>query len=367
MLRLLVSAGGTGGGVYPALAVVAALGARAEVLWVGSEGGMEAPLVKRANIALESIPAAGVHGVGARRLPMNLLRLAQGFRASRRIVRRYRPDVILLTGGYVGVPVSLASGRIPKAVYVPDIEPGLALRLASRLADVVAVTAEETRRHLPARKPIRVTGYPTRPDLRTMGRADARRSLGLAVDQPVLLAFGGSRGARSINHAIWDKLPDYLDRAQLVHIIGELDWPKAAPIQAGLSAEQRRRYHAFAYLHDEMGAALASADLAVARAGASTLGELPLFGLPAVLVPYPHAWRYQKVNAGYLESHGAAVIVADEALGESLLPAVSGLLSDARRLAEMSRAAQGLAHPEAAQAIAREVEILARSRGTADD
>jgi len=298
---------------------------------------------------------------------MNLLRLTQGFRASCRIIRRYQPDVILLTGGYVGVPVSLASGRTPKAVYVPDIEPGLALRLASRLADVVAVTAEETRRYLPARKRVRVTGYPTRPELRTMEQADARRSLGLAVDQPVLLAFGGSRGARSINHAIWDKLPDYLDRAQLVHIIGELDWPKAAPIQAGLSTAQQARYHPFAYLHDEMGAALASADLAVARAGASTLGELPLFGLPAVLVPYPHAWRYQKVNAEYLKSHGAAVIVADEALSQSLLPTVSALLSDPRRLAEMSRAAQALARPDAARAIAREVEILARSQGATND
>jgi UDP-N-acetylglucosamine--N-acetylmuramyl-(pentapeptide) pyrophosphoryl-undecaprenol N-acetylglucosamine transferase len=353
--------------VYPALAVVAALGARAEVLWVGSEGGMEASLVKRANIALESIPAAGVHGVGARRLPMNLLQLAQGFRASRRIIRRYQPDVILLTGGYVGVPVSLASGRIPKAVYVPDIEPGLALRLASRRADVVAVTAEETRRHLPARKRVRVTGYPTRPELHTMERATARRALRLADDQPVLLAFGGSRGARSLNHAIWDRLPDYLDRAQLVHIIGELDWPKVAPIQAGLSERQRARYHAFAYLHEEMGAALASADLAIARAGASTLGELPLFGLPAVLVPYPHAWRYQKVNAKYLESRGAAVVVADDVLAESLLPTAVGLLSDTRRLEEMSRAARALARPDAAAAIAHEVVMLARGQGATDD
>ena len=353
--------------MYPALAVVAALGARAEVLWVGSESGMEAELVKRAHIAFESIPAAGVHGVGARRLPMNLLRLAQGLRASRRILRRYRPDVILFTGGYVGVPVLLAGGRTPKAVYVPDIEPGLALRLASRLADVVAVTSEETRRHFPGGKRLRVTGYPTRSDLRTSGRADARQSLGLAVDEPVVLAFGGSRGARSINHAIWDKLPDFLDRAQLVHIIGELDWPKISQIRAGLTQAQQARYHAFDYLHDEMGAALAAADLAVARAGASTLGELPLFGLPSILVPYPHAWRYQKVNAAYLESHGAAVVVADETLGQTLLPTVTGLLGDPRRLEEMSRAVRILARPDAARAIAHEVELLAQPRGAADD
>lgn len=328
---------------------------------------MEAELVKRAHIAFESIPAAGVHGVGPRRLPMNLLRLAQGFRASRRIIRRYQPDVILLTGGYVGVPVSLASGRIPKAVYVPDIEPGLALRLAGRLADVVTVTAEESRRHFPRGKRVRVTGYPTRPDLRASGRADARRSLGMAIDEPVVLAFGGSRGARSINHAIWDKLPDFLDRAQLIHIIGELDWPRISQIRAGLTEAQRVRYHAFDYLHDEMGAALAAADLAVARAGASTLGELPLFGLPSILVPYPHAWRYQKVNAAYLDAHGAAVVVDDQTLGETLLPTVTNLLGDPRRMKDMAHAARGLARPDAAMAIAHEVERLARGRGAADD
>jgi len=112
---------------------------------------MEASLVKRAGIAFESIPAAGIHGVGLRRLPANLARLAQGFRASGRIIRRYQPDVLLLTGGYVGVPVSLAARRTPKVVYIPDIEPGLALRLLSNLASVVTVTAKETREHLPAR------------------------------------------------------------------------------------------------------------------------------------------------------------------------------------------------------------------------
>jgi UDP-N-acetylglucosamine:LPS N-acetylglucosamine transferase len=116
-----------------------------------------------------------------------------------------------------------------------------------------------------------------------------------------------------------------------------------------------------------MGAALAAADLAVARAGASTLGEFPLFGLPSVLVPYPHAWRYQMVNAAYLEARGAAVVVPDEALGRSLLPTVTSLLMDASRLENMSRAARELAHPDAAQAIAHEVEALAQGRGDARD
>jgi len=327
---------------------------------------MEASLVKRAGIAFESIPAAGIHGVGLRRLPANLARLAQGFRASGRIIRRYQPDVLLLTGGYVGVPVSLAARRTPKVVYIPDIEPGLALRLLSNLASVVTVTAKETREHLPARKRMVVTGYPTRPDLRASDRGEARRRLGLRADQPVLLASGGSRGARSINEAIWARLPEFLEMAQLVHIVGELDWPRITEATASLTPVQRSRYQAHAYLHEEMGAALAAADLAVARAGASTLGELPLFGLPAVLVPYPHAWRYQKVNAAYLETHGAAVVVSDALLKEDLLNTVEGLIRDRERLAAMSSAARGLARPDAARTIADEVEMSARLRGTAD-
>jgi UDP-N-acetylglucosamine--N-acetylmuramyl-(pentapeptide) pyrophosphoryl-undecaprenol N-acetylglucosamine transferase len=121
---------------------------------------------------------------------------------------------------------------------------------------------------------------------------------------PVLLVFGGSKGARSINRALLEALPGLLPEMQVLHISGNLDWPEVEAARSALStgeaAAWAERYHAFPYLHDEMGAALAAADLVVARAGASTLGEFPALGLPAILVPYPHAWRYQKVNADYL-------------------------------------------------------------------
>ncbi len=346
--------------MYPALAIVAALGPSADVLWVGGEGGMEASLVSRSGIAFESIPAAGVHGVGPRALPGNLWRLARGIPAAGAIVRWFKPDALLLTGGFVGVPVALAARRIPRIVYVPDIEPGQALRWLSRSARAVAVTAEESRRFYPRRANVIVSGYPTRPGLADLDRNEARRRLGLVPGKPVLLIFGGSRGARSINRAVWHHLDELLAQAQVVHITGDRDWPELKPATASLPAELAAGYHAYAYLHEEMAWALAAADLAVSRSGASVLGEFPIVGLPAVLVPYPHAWRYQKVNAAYLVSHGAAVNLPDEAI-ESTLPSTTlGLLTDAERLAAMRTAARRLARPAAASTIAAEILRLMR-------
>jgi UDP-N-acetylglucosamine:LPS N-acetylglucosamine transferase len=354
--------------VYPALAIIAALRARvrAEVLWVGGEGGMEASLVQREGIAFTAVPAAGIHGVGLRHLPGNALRLARGIPAAHHVIRRFEPDALLLTGGYVGVPVALAAGRRPRVAYVPDIEPGLALRVVCRNADTVCVTADASRSFYPAGQRVVVTGYPTRPGLHVTDKADARVRLGLQVDVPVLLVFGGSRGARSINQALWSCLDDVLGIAQVVHVTGELDWPRVAAAREHLEATLGQRYHPHAYLHEEMGLAFAAADLAVARAGASTLGELPLFGLPAALVPYPYAWRYQELNAEHLVSEGAAVLVRDEDLARQLLPTIRGLLADRGKLRAMSAAARRLSRPDAAQLIAAEIERAAARGATAN-
>ena len=267
------------------------------MLWVGSEGGMEAELVKRNQIPYAAIPAAGVHGVGWRMLPRNLWQLFRGVLASRRILRQFRPDLLLFTGGYVAVPMAVAGHAVPTLLYVPDIEPGLALKVLARFADRIAVTAESSKKYFRAGAPVTVTGYPIRPELARLERDAARQSLGLAPQGTVLLVMGGSKGARSINRALLAILPDLPVEIQVLHLTGQLDWDEVQGARAALPADVAARYHPLPYLHD-MGAALAAADLAVSRAGASTLGEFPLFGLPAILVPYPYAWRYQKVNAG---------------------------------------------------------------------
>jgi len=323
---------------------------------------MEARLVERANVPFKTIPAAGVHGVGLQTLPGNVIRLVRGFFAARRILHEFKPEVLFFTGGYVAVPMALAGMRVPTALYVPDIEPALALKTLARFADKIAVTAQDSFRYFSRWERIVLTGYPTRADLARWTRSDARRTLGLTGDAPVLLVIGGSKGARSINNAVLANLSALLEQAQVIHITGELDWPTVETRTKELTGSQAARYHAFPYLHEEMGAALAAADLALSRAGASTLGEYPLFGLPAVLVPYPYAWRYQKVNADALVQRGAAVMLEDSKLSEQLLPTVSDLLNRPQKLASMRDAMQRLSHPEAAAEIGRQILALCQER-----
>lgn len=342
--------------MYPALAVVGALGERADVLWVGGRGGMEERLVRREGLPFKAIPAAGLHGVGLSALPRNLLQLVRGTVAARGVLNEYRPDVLFFTGGYVGGPVAVAGRGIPKVTFVPDVEPALALRWISRVADRVCVTTEVSRRYYRRAGKVRVTGYPSRFEGERPDKESARRELGLGTELPVVLVLGGSRGARSINLALWDDLEPLLERAWVVHLTGQRDWPDVEPVRARLSSDLADHYRPHAYLHEKMGHALAASDLVVSRAGASVLGEYPLFGLPSILVPYPHAWRYQRTNATYLAERGAAIVLEDQILGRELVSSVITLLNDRPRRAEMARAAARLAQEGAAKAVAEELQ-----------
>jgi undecaprenyldiphospho-muramoylpentapeptide beta-N-acetylglucosaminyltransferase len=349
--------------VYPALAVFQALYAKhpdVEILWVGGENGMEAELVKHAGLPFTSIPAAGLHGAGLRVLPRNLTQLGRGLIASRKILRDFRPDVLFFTGGYVAGPMAFAGRHVPTLLYVPDIEPGLALKSLSRFADRIAVSAEDSKKYFS--RNVLVTGYPVRSDIKAWIKENGRAALKLVGDMPVLLVVGGSKGARTINQALVPQLPSLLGKARIIHITGQLDWETVSTARAGLTPSQKSRYQAYPYLHELMGAALASADLVIARAGASALGEFPFFGLPAVLIPYPYAWRYQKVNADFLARHGAAIMLQDELLQQQLLTVVEDLLNNLSKRQAMTKAMKSLVHPQAAEDIAEQILELGGQR-----
>lgn len=360
MPTLMIGAGGTGGHVYPALAVAEALHRRAPTaeppIFVGTRDGFERPLVEASGLqfrAYHEIEAGPLNGVGLSRALLSLAKLARGTWQSWRILGHERPGALLLTGGWANVPLALAAAlrRVPMLVYLPDIEPGLTIRVVARLAQRVAMTAPQSDAYFRPGQGVAL-GYPLRQAVLRATRAAGLAHFGLDENWPVLLVFGGSRGARSLNIALATILPDLLERAQVIHISGTTDWAASQARTPQLSPQQAARYRAFPYLHDDMGLAFACADLALCRSGASTLGELPYFGLPAILVPYPHAWRYQKVNADYLAQQGAALVLSDEALGEQLWPMLCALLDDAPRRQAMRQAALALRQADSAERIA---------------
>jgi UDP-N-acetylglucosamine--N-acetylmuramyl-(pentapeptide) pyrophosphoryl-undecaprenol N-acetylglucosamine transferase len=370
-MRLLVTGGGTGGHVYPALSVLEALWSEekwatdpAEVGWVGGTESMEQRIIDREELAFYPISVGAVRGTGPLTKLRNMGRLAIGTFQAGRLISQFRPDVILATGGYVSVPLVLAgwAAKCPSLIYLPDAEPGLAVKFLTLFATRIALSFEGVAGRFPVRKTM-TSGYPVRRALFTTSKAGARTSLGLTGERPVLLILGGSRGAHSINVAVRRELVSLLGMAQILHISGLGDYEELNRVRTGLNPELRSRYHLFSYAYDHMIDALVSADLVIARAGAAVLGEFPAVGLPAILVPYPYAGQHQQSNAEYLAKHNAAIIVPDGELEYRLLPALGELLGDATRLQTMAAASRDLALPDAARSIAEELFSLATGRG----
>ena len=362
----MISGGGTGGHVYPILAVVEALErqvAGCKFLYVGSRAGVEEGIVSRfaqdGGLPFTAISTGGLRGLAPWTVAGHLFKMMAGFVQSLGIVRDFSPDVVLVTGGYVCVPVATAAWlrRVPLLILLPDLEPGLAVRALSRLATRVAVSFPEVAKYFDSGKVV-TAGYPVRAGFFAADRAEARRAFGLEKELKTITVFGGSRGAHSINLALSQCLERLLEVCQVIHICGPLDAEWVMENRTQLPDQLRSRYRAYPYLHEEMPGALAAADLAVARAGAATLGEFPALGLPSILVPYPYAGQHQELNADYLVSRGAAVKIADADMGEKLLPTILELLNDEAALAGMSERARALARPDAAQRIAQELRQL---------
>jgi len=309
---------------------------------------MEASLVQRAGIPYRDIPASGIHGVGLKQLPRNIYRIIKGIGAASRIITEFKPDALFFTGGYVSVPVAIAGRKLPILLYVPDIEPGYAINLVSRFADIIATTVDTTHAKLSGKAKKITTGYPIRSSLKRMEKNDALKSFDLNNDLPTVFVFGGSLGARAINNALIPQLPNLLSHCNIIHLTGTNNWQDVQKQLAQISVEFSSNYRVFPYLNEEMAEAFSAADLVVSRAGASTLGEFPYFGLPAVLVPYPHAWKYQKVNADYLVSRQAAVILENQNLDQQLASVILSLLDAPDRLASMRNAMKQLETPSAA-------------------
>jgi len=348
-LKCVIAAGGTAGHVLPALAVAEALQERGvRVSFAGSPDRVEARLVPEAGYELDTFRSSGLPrraGVGLARA---LATAAGAPAACLRILRRRRPDVVLGGGGYVSGPMVLAAAlrRTPAALLEADAHLGLANRLAAPLAKRVFLALAIEGRNGPQ---YRITGRPVPRRSRAMPGADARRLFDLPEKGPVLLVLGGSQGALRLNELAVERWGE--EGPAVLHLSGERDYE-------ALRGRVSRLDYCLLPFTDEIGAAYGAADLALARAGGS-VWELAAAGLPAVLVPYPHATAdHQTKNARHFEAAGGAVVVPESEL-ERAPAVVEGLLADAARRERMRRAMLKIARPRAADEIAEELVELA--------
>jgi UDP-N-acetylglucosamine--N-acetylmuramyl-(pentapeptide) pyrophosphoryl-undecaprenol N-acetylglucosamine transferase len=373
-MRILIAGGGTGGHIYPALAVARSLRARPdppELSWVGGHRGLEAGLVPAAGIPLTRLAArslrttsADVHAV------LDPVRLVASVPQAAAILARERPAAIFTTGGYVAIPVLMAAAgfRIPVVLWDGNVIPGRAVRATARLASLIAVSFEATCRALAAAAPGRpcfVTGTPIR-DTSTVDREAARDHFEIAPGDRVLLIFGGSQTVVRFNAAVAEALPRLVERVTVIHVTGEDGYPAALAGREALPEAARRRYRPHPFLREDMLTALAAADLVIGRAGSSTLAEVTALGLPIIVVPYPHAAGHQRANAASLVEAGAARLIEDAEFDAAALLDAATLLDDPSRHAAMSAAARSLARPRAADAVA-ELVLAAAARRTPPD
>lgn len=355
-MRLALTGGGTGGHILPAMAVLDAVRAQfgddLEVRFFGPGNRGERTRVAAYDVDFEEVPAAAIRGRNPWQLVRSMIHLTRGVVSALRKLRRFKPDVVFSTGGYGSFPCCVAARllRKPLVVYLPDVEPGWAVKAERRLATRIATTTDAALAFLPAAKTV-VTGYPVRPEFFHDSREGARAGLEVPAGDKVLLIAGASQGAHAINEAVFRALRSFVEEFTVFHITGEADYDDAAGFGQALGSGLLPRYHVSPF-RDDLPTVMAASDLAIMRAGASVLGELTAAGLPAVLVPGTFAGGHQRANADWLANHGAAVVLEEDRL-HGLENLVLGLMNDEDRLAQMSAAAKSLARPEAAHDIAR--------------
>jgi UDP-N-acetylglucosamine--N-acetylmuramyl-(pentapeptide) pyrophosphoryl-undecaprenol N-acetylglucosamine transferase len=393
-MKYLLTGGGTGGHVYPALALADEIAERqhsASFLYVGLANKLESWVVPKRGFPIRF--------VRSRACPRSTslwswlgfsATLAVGILQASLILLRYRPHLIISTGGYVSAPIMFAHGilktigcsRSKVFIFEPNAHPGMLNQAAGRMADRIGVAFEQAGRWFDMRR-VAVVGYPVRRELLASDRAGARRRFDIPPDVPVVLAFGGSGGARAINEAVIDSLPHLLSRPglHLIHITGQYrgaDYDAVADTNArlevsSLAAEALERYHRFTYM-ETIQDAYAAADLVVCRGGMSTLTEIGICGLPAVIIPLPSAAEdHQAMNAREMERAGAAMVIYEEASwregeifsrvdGKRLASKIIALVDDREKRAAMSKAAGKLPHKNSLDLMLVEIENLIEGR-----
>ena len=372
-MRVLISGGGTGGHVYPALAVAQQLQQHynADILYLGSDDGLETRLVPAVGVRLKTIQAGKLQRFVSWRTVTGVARVPIGMAQAIGIVRAFRPEVAFTSGGYVAVPAGLAArlNGTPLLMHQQDVPPNLSNKLLAPLATRISVAFADSLRYFPSQKTVQL-GNPIRQailDVRNVSPQQARTNLGLAPDVPLVLVTGGSQGARHLNQTVSHALPELLKQCQVLHISGSNLFNETRDLAEqtlrGIEGEMRQRYRLEPYMDEQMPLALQAADLVLCRSGASVLSELAVLGKPSVLVPLPPAIGSspQEENAAMFQRAQAAEVILNNLLKpEIMIDRVTHILSKLACLQTMSQAATTLAKPDATQEIVETIVTLAK-------
>ena len=351
---MVMAAGGSGGHLFPAVAVADEFVSRmpdSEVTFIGSEGGLESKVIPKEGYSIKFIKAEGYLGRSPLGKASSALKMLGSLLASRSILKAAGPDVVVGSGGYVSVGPVLAARSlgIPTVIMEQNMVPGMANKFLARFAGAVAVTYHESMSFFPRDKTY-LTGNPIRPAIMSGSRADGLGLFSLHEDRVTVLVLGGSSGARNINNLMLGALNNMLDvreQVQFLHQTGEQDYEGVR--RAYRKLDYAAMVSPFIY---QMAESYAAADLVVSRAGATTLAELTALGKPSILIPYKYAGGHQEFNAIKLQETGACRLLNEQALsGEELAASIKELVVSEDARAEMSKQSRALGRPEAASKV----------------
>jgi UDP-N-acetylglucosamine--N-acetylmuramyl-(pentapeptide) pyrophosphoryl-undecaprenol N-acetylglucosamine transferase len=333
-----------------------------EFLFLGGRRGKEAELVPAAGVPFHATPMPSLRDPDSRLdLLRTLVAVPLAFFDALAAILRFGPDVCCTTGGVVAIPVTVAARLVRRPVYLWDGNalPGRATRLLARISSRIGVSYEQARHALPRGRTV-LAGTPIRASLLKWTRERGREMFAVPADATLVVVSGGSQGSERVNDALWSALGRLLRRAYVLHLTGEKHGARADARRANLPDELRDHYIVRRYLGDEMGGALAAADLAIGRAGASSIAEPLAFGEPLLLIPFGAAMEgHQAANARAMEEAGAALSMREGELdGDRLNAQVAGLLQHPDRLRRMADAARAAGRPNAATEIARDLLAL---------
>jgi len=362
-MRIIMSGGGTGGHIYPAITIIRAIQNEVqdcEVLFIGTQQGLESDIIPKEGFDFCTIDVRGFE----RRLSVSnvhtIIKTIGSIWKSRQIIRKFKPDIVIGTGGYVCGPVLLAASmmNIPTMIQEQNVIPGITNKILSRFVDKIAVGYEAAIKNFTNRDKIFVSGNPIRSEVLSATREEGITALGLDPAKRTILISGGSRGARSINQAMVQVHQEFAGRLdiQLLHITGENEYNGIVGNlkQCCIDTTKAGNIIIKPYLYN-MPQALAVADIAVFRAGAIGLAELTARGIPSILIPYPYAAEnHQEFNARVMEEQGAAVVIHDAQLnGTRLIAEINELVNSPQKLDGMAIASKKIGCPKAAESIAK--------------